>query len=589
MKNRFKLLVLVLAILAMIAVVASCDFGGGGDDTTATTATTTAPAGGQIPQEDLDKISFKNLPDTIPYDGNPLNSSDVGVGKPSYLNASYKFEKINLADGSVIADLGSTYPTDVGTYKITATFSWRDGAEEMYPGAELPAAVSDTFKIVAGDANRASAFGVKALNLFYYPTMNYDPTAATGAEQFTTGTLPKNVTIAGATIEKLASADATSGTAVAGAKITEAGIYKVTINYAQNGENWSASSLAGKSAVITVIECPNQVLRNDNVVVDGLLGDEYTGSAVLTGKKQLYTQTSSVYTLTPDENEQIVDPMEFIPMLSINHGSQAGEKSEGSKLDVSVHVVWGANGTKGDYVYVAVVVEDPTDCMRSEEYTRALNPWVNDGIEVYYNFGGYSAPVVKKNASGSYGETYPTYSAVVNDSAARPGADPTAVDLQKSFYWDDIEFASTRVPNGNGGVTYICEYAFPAKSEGDNGEAVGPQFAKTAGEALTAGEFLFFGFQFNDLVALDTVQNPLTGAGTVGDAGYKYDATFPSGAKYPNYANDFKLTMTKDGDWDKFESALNVYMACYGNRSAWYLMHDQGGPSYFQLSADAVQ
>ncbi len=580
MKNRFKLLVLVLALLATVAIIASCDFGGGGDDTT-TAATTTTTAAAGIPQEELDKIHYKNLADEIVFDGRPLDSSDVGVNKPTFLKASYTFQQINPADGTVIADLGATYPTNVGTYRITSTFSWQTGAQDLYPGATLPEPVSATFEIVPGDANRASAFGVKALNLFYYPNMNYDPITATGIEQFTTGTLPNGVSFAGASIEELASADATSGTAVAGGKITKAGIYKVTVNYAQDGENYTAASLAGKSAVITVIECPNQVLRKDNVAVDGVLDAAYLQSAHLEGRDQAYNYQNGIYTLLGDN---IVDPMREIPMLKIEHGAEAGE--EGSQLEVDVYALWGAMEGKTDaYVYLAVVVKDPTDSMRSEAYCAAPNPWLNDGIEVYYNFGGYVAPAIPRSATGlGYSSTYPTYSALANNSAARDDARPTAVDLQMSYYFDKIVFASTREVDGNGGVTYICEYAFPAKSETTSG-AVGPQFQRHEGEALEAGEFLYFAFQFNDLTDISNLKNPLDAEGD--DA--SYDMTFPSGAKYPNYNTNYKLELVKDSDWYKFETAISPYIASYGNRSSWYLMHDQGGPSYFQLSSTVAQ
>ncbi len=539
------------------------------------------PLNPRIPQEELDKIHFNNLPSEIPYDGRPLTSVDVGVNKPSFLKASYTFWQLNPLDGSVIADLGTTYPTNVGAYKITATFSWQPGAEELYPGAPLPDPVSAAFRIVPADANRIGTFGVKeSLTIFYYPGMQYDPATATGTEQFTTGKLPTGVTISGATIEKLASADATSGTAVAGGKITEAGIYKVTLNYAQEGNNYTEASLAGKSGIVNVIECPNQVLRKDNVAVDGVLDAAYLLSAHLEGRDQAYSVSQGNYSLLGDD---IVDPLTEIALLEINKGGSV--TVDGSQVNVDVYVLWGAMaGKDDDYVYVAVKVQDPTDNMRSEAYTMYANPWVNDGIRVYYNLGGYSVPVIPQRTNGTYEETYPTYNAVVNDSAARPWARPSAVTAQQSVYFADIEFASTRTEDGNGGVTYICEYAFPAKSESFSG-ALGPEFTRIPGEALEAGELLSFAFQFNDLTALDSIQNPLADE-TPDDLGYHYDNFFPNGLKYPN---DWTVTLTPGTEWYMFEKAVEPYMSCYGNRSSWYLMHDQGGPSVFQLSSELAQ
>ncbi len=582
MKNRFKLLVLVLALLAMVAVVASCDFGGGGDDTTTATPTTTTTAAAGIPQEELDKIHFNNLLEEIAYDGRPIDASEVGVNKPGFLKASYTFALINDQTGAVIQDLGATYPTAVGTYKITATFSWQPGAQEMYPGATLPDPVWATFEIVPGDANRASAFGVKTgLSLFSYPNMQYDPATEVGANQFTTGTLPTGVTISGATIEKLANAEATTGTPVAGGKITEAGIYKVTLNYAQEGNNYTEASLAGKSAVITVTDCPNQVKRSDSVTVDGVLDAAYLNSAHLTGRNQAFSVSQGNYSLLGDN---IVDPLTEIALLQINKGGSV--TVDGSQVTVDVYVLWGAMADKDDdYVYVAVKVQDPTDNMRNAAYTTNPNPWVNDGIEVYYNFGGYSAPVIPKKVDGiNYEETYPTYKTVVNDSAARPGARPSAVLAQQSAFFADVEFASTRTTDGNSGVTYICEYAFPAKGETYRG-GLGTEFERIPGEALTAGEFVFLAFQFNDLTALDSIQNPLT-TQTPNDPDYHYDSFWPTDSKY---ANNWTITLTPDTEWYKFEKALEPYMSCYGNRSAWYLMHDQGGPSYFQLSSEVAE
>ncbi len=583
MKKSFKLLVLVLALLAMVAIVASCDFGNGEDDTTTaatttTTAVTTTAAVG-IPQEELDKIHYNNLKAEIVFDGRALDSSDVGVTKPGFLKAIYTFEQVHPETGALIEDLGTTYPTNVGTYKITAMFSWQNGAQDDYPGATLPAPVSATFKIVPGDANRASTFGVNdGLVVLYHPDMQYDPATATGAEAFATGNLPLGVTISGATIEKLESADATTGTPVEGGKITDEGYYRVTLNYAQEGENYTAASLAGKTGVIEVFKSPNQVLRKDNIRIDGVIDPEYKVSAHLSTRNQAYktgwdpSYTVYGYTLLGDD---IVDPMYEIPLLEVWHAPNAGPKEEGSKIQATVYALWGArDGEDCDYVYLAIEVYDPTDCLRYEAYDSYPNPWVSDNIEFYYHFGGRAAPeIVGSN-------TYPTYNAVTNNSRVGPNVRPSAVDDQKSIYFADIEFASTRVPDGEGGVTYVLEYAFPAKSESFTGYGTA-DFERHEGEALTAGEYLYLAFQFNDLTALNTVQNPLNTTETPDTPGYYYDSVVPSGNKY----QEGTLTFVPDSDWKKFEGAIETYMASYGSRDAWYLKHEQGGPSYFQLSA----
>ena len=615
MKNHAKLLTLMLVLLMVLVLAVSCgdepDETTKGDEKVTTTvvtttapattvpsttvggpavttapvttvgdpaATTTAPAGPATPTttapvttapvvDDSEKeyLTEKELTqayfdlDPVPYEGKSISKNGYTIKDcPQPCNAIYTFRMVD-EDGNLIRDLGETVPSEVGLYEVTATFEFKTSRKyQAYHGTPLPQPVTGTLEIVPA---AAKGFGVQNISLYAYDGMSYlpDANADAGKTNMHIGTLP-----AGVTVKEYKITDAESNTV---ATITGAGVYTVEVVYQQEGNNWTAASLASKTATITVkaIADDKQVKRHDNVVIDGQLDDAYLNSAKYTGVYQGKGEASNNLEFVFDG--EVVDPMTNIALYYISKGSGIDANFE-IGVEVDVYVLWGTPaGSDIPWIYVAVVVEDQTDYQRSALYTAQRNPWINDGIEIYYNFGGYETPTFTQVSTTNWADTYPTYKAVTNNSAARDGESFTAVRAQQSVFYDRIEFASTReetVPGANEGlaVTYISEYAFPAQAESHTG-VPGNQYIQKEGAVLTAGELLFLGIQVNDLTYLEP----------------GYDNNVPTGAKY---ADDY--TMQCQGDWVDFEKNAQKYVCSLGNRNAAYLMSEQGGPMIFQLS-----
>ena len=504
---------------------------------------------------DLDPVVYKG--------GSIAKNSYTITDCPQPCNAIYTFRMVD-EDGNLIRELGETVPSEVGLYEVTATFEFKTSRKyQAYHGTPLPKPITATLEIVPA---AAKGFGVQDITIYAYDGMNYlpDATAFEGKNNIHTGILPGGV---GVKEYRITDADQNPV-----ATITGEGVYTVEVVYWQEGNNWTEASLASKTATITVkaIADDKQVKRHDGVVVDGLLDDAYLNSAKYTGVYQGKGEATNNLEFVFDG--EVVDPMTNIALYYISKGVGLDANFD-IGVEVDVYVLWGTPaGSDIPWIYVAVVVEDQTDYQRSALYTAQRNPWINDGIELYYNFGGYETPIFAKRSSTSWADTYPTYKAVTNNSAARDGEAFTASRAQQSVFYDRIEFASTReetVPGANEGlpVTYISEYAFPAQAESYAG-IPGNQYIQVEGDVLTAGELLFFGIQVNDLTYLEP----------------GYDDNVPTGAKY---ADDY--TFALEGDWVDFEKNAQEYVCAVGNRQPAYLMSEQGGPMIFQLSDEYAE
>ncbi|MBQ2718438.1 MAG: hypothetical protein IJF73_00020, partial [Clostridia bacterium] len=548
MKNQFKLFLLALALLLVVACIASCDLlGGGGDTTSATTTapttttvtTTEASVGATLSPEELAKIYFDV--DDVTYMGKKLTSAQVGVNKPSYLDAKLSFKLVDPQTGAVIEDLGETYPTNVGTYEVTATFSWKKSAASKYANTALPEPEVGSFKIVPADASKVGSFKAVDVTMFSYPNMEYDPSNAEGEYSVMGGTLPTGINIAGVTVKKVKDdTGATVNETVANGIITGAGTYEIAISFSQTGANYKPETLTDKTCTVTVEQCSNQILQYNGVVLDGQIDAAYLDSAHLISRNQQVSKNGTTYVLNAGDDGRVVDPMKEIPLISVHRGSKAEEAGRTqSTLNVNVYALWGnyvdpvteqvvdsdpSTTAIDPWVFLAVEVTDTTDYYRAEWYTESPNPWINDSIEVFYSFGGYKDPGMHMNVDSTGlqrlpEKSYPTYKAVTNHSSgAFIANEPSAVSAQKSFYFDNILYAAgdnrTRgeeAANEGNPVTYVCEYAFPAKSESYTG-APGLGYAQFGSdEAMEAGEFIFLAFQFNDLMG--TESSPLAPAG----------------------------------------------------------------------------
>ena len=281
------------------------------------------------------------------------------------------------------------------------------------------------------------------------------------------------------------------------------------------------------------------ILRADGIEIDGVLDAAYLKSASLAS------------------GDADVDPREGIAMTRIYRG---GALAEDPDSDFTLYFLWGEeNGTP--YIYIAAVIHDETPITRSGAYMSYPNPWLNDAIEISYHFGGESAPVIPSRQ-----DTYPTYHNVLVDAREKSAADHsaaapnhTAVPAQRSYYFDGIESATARLDE----VTYLVEVKIPAYTESHNG-APGNGLVRRGGEALAAGDLLYFAIELLDLTHLPS----------------EYDEALPSEQKYKD---DWSYSPL--GAWKSFENDLIPYVYSVGNRTAAYLNSANGGPAVLQLSA----
>lgn len=593
MKTHVKLLVLAMVLVMFTLCLAAC--GGGGDTTTTTeapatttAATTTAAQVGSFEVE----VTASN-----PYTGKEINPVYVKE-KPVGSKTTITYAKVDL-EGNVIETLASgKKPVDCGNYKVTVALSWtgdRTGA--------LPADFVGNFTIVAGSLASANAddkmFSAKDIDvLFKNEGMNFDPIDSALAVGF----LPAGLNRV-ATIEKLADKDATSGTATAVAgKITSAdgaGYFKVTLTYVEAAgvNNYTDEETVSHTAIVYARNIDKIV---DHVAtapaLDGVVDAAY-GEALFTSKYQPILKDNTGKYLGID-TENLVDPYQFAAMAQISKGAQVTDDYiQNNSASASFYAVW-----DGEFVYIAIKIVDKTPLARLATYTAQPNPWVNDNLELYYSFGGDAVPDISQVT-----ETYPTYKALVRDSATGNGA-PSAIKSQKSHYNAQVECYVTGYGEGaNDANTYVIEYKIPAKSEGYTGTPGGADYATTAGEALVGGDFIFLAYQLNDLTGLpfkrlkDGVYNATEG--TLSDterwaSTTEYDALI-AGLESQKYAGiddarGFSKDQTADVyKWNNFENDAAAYCYAAGNRgvsavnSGSYLRAEGAAPMILQLASAA--
>ena len=578
MKTRIHLLMLVLVLMLVVVCVAAC-----GDtpaettpaatttaDTTTTAAsttaeTTTAPtttavtttggptgSGNQLPG--VEKMELK-LQDTV-YTGKAIGANNFTVSnRPrDYVNSVFTWKEID-ADGNMIKDLGSTIPTEAGRYEATATFVWRNAAtEEKYSGTYvLPEPLTGVLIVEQDDLTTTNKnFGAieETLELFYYDGINYDPTSG----NLLTGSLPTGL-VPSYKIEYVKDSAGNDVTPETVTTTSKAGYYKITVSYAEveGKDNYAKEDQVKHEATLRLREIDKQVLKYDGVVIDGVVDEAYKSSASYTTAFQAMDGNA----LTGD----IVDPFTYAAMYELMKPKDSAAQLG---LSATFYVLWGNKTVGGEevpYIYIAIEINDPTNYARSKEYAELPNPWLNDGLELHYKFGGSEIPTFDSTTTA----IYPTYSTVVGDSRDKTSATDqnafSAVTAQKSLYFTEIESATKRADAD----TYVIEYAFPAKSESFDGKPGYDGFARTEGEELTAGEFIFLAYQINDLTYLPE----------------GYDDNLPEGNKYPN---EYTYAPVAGSAWDTFEKGVQPNMYIVSNGFTY--LKNGGKPMMFQLSAE---
>lgn len=576
MKTRIHLLLLVLVMMLVIVSVAAC-----GDSTTETTpaatttagttaadvtttaasttaATTTAVtttgeptgSGNQLPG--VEKMELV-LRDTV-YTGKPIAANNYTVNnRPrDYVNQKFTWARIDT-DGNVLEELGETAPTEAGRYLATATFVWRNAStQEKYENTYvLPDPLTGVLIVTQDDLTTTNKnFGAveETLELFYYDGINYDPTSG----NLLTGSLPTGL-VPSYKIEYVKDSAGNDVTPETVTTTSKAGYYKITISYAEveGKDNYAKEDQVKHEATLRLREIDKQVLKYDGVVIDGVVDEAYKSSASYTTSFQAMEGNAP--------SGDLVDPFAFAAMYEV---MKPKDSSAQLNLSATFYVLWGNKTVGGEevpYIFVAVEINDPTNYARSKEYAELPNPWLNDGLELHYKFGGYEIPTFDSTATA----IYPTYSTVVGDSRDKTSATDqkafSAVAAQKSLYFTEIESATKRADAD----TYVIEYAFPAKSESFDGKPGYDGFARTEGEELTAGEFIFLAYQINDLTYLPD----------------GYDDVLPEGNKYPN---EYTYSPVAGSAWDTFEKGVQPNMYIVSNGFTY--LKNGGKPMMFQLS-----
>ncbi len=540
MKTSMKLVVVAIALFLFATLAASCMNTPASTTTTAPTTTTEPPVTTTatvttteptVEKEDLSE-SIRFTDKTTNFTGRQINANTYKVqgANTAVLKIAYSFKD---AAGNV----SETVPTNVGVYEMTAVFSFKNAADaEEYL---LPEPMTATLEILPVDAQDVKKFGFEGvddeskMSGYYYDGCEY---------KIVVGDLPVGLTVSYEMVQirdaegdLMASPVVIPNDTVTGIPTAvEAGTYRVTATFTDEGGNYNADSYPAITATLTVIQNPNQVLMY-TPAIDGVLDEQYTQSAF--------------FTSTLDET---VDPETNCIFTSVT-----ASQNHPFGASATVYYLW-----DGDYVYVCMVVEDSTFYARSDDYVAQPDPWKNDAAEIYYYFGGYEQPDVT-----GLSQIYPTYSAFTTDSLGRGDQDTSlaandknltfqnaakisAVPAQRSAYFNDILCATTHTTAEVGqSYTYTVEMAIPAKSEslrsGQNGEVVGNEVIfKNPGEEITAGEFAWVCIQVNDLSNIPSDLGPAPQTDKYTDVINKvmseewkiYDAKVTAVAAYSNRA-----------------------------------------------------
>ena len=586
MKTRFKLLMFVLVVVVAVLCVAACDMGGGGGDTTTapdttaapntteptTTAApvTTAPAGSVLPGSD--EITLRTS--AVTYNGSKTLQGYTVQGKVISTSKLAYTLSIIAVDPTTLEPLpgavaSADKPTEAGTYMITATFDWGPMASpEERQNYKVPAPIAKAYVISPAELKAgAVAFGAQDYETFYHPDLELD-VAATDSVVVAPGKLSEGL-VRNFALAKVDDAEGTNPVAVNGTVIENHGYYQVTITYAEEDgkNNYTAEDTISHTAIVYIRDLTDakyqvKKVEEGDIVIDGLVEDAYNNTATITSKYQA--------PYTGDNAAALVNPYEFVGMTQIHKGANIASVPESS---VTLKVLWGeetVEGAKVPYLYVVIDVTDPTPLARTAKYTAHRNAWVNDSVEFSYKLGGYSIPELPDGQ-----DTYPTYSTILVDGREKTASEHgqngvynhTAVEAQKSMFFNSVVSATKTTATG-----YTVELKFLAKAESFVGTPGYDDFNRTAGEALTAGQFVFFCYQLNDLTALPE---------GFADAA-AYDAQIDTFGM-PKYKDDW--TQTAQGPWATFESNASAFVYSSGNRNKTYLSTPGAGPAIFQLSA----
>ena len=597
MKTRVKLLMFVLVVVAALLCVAACNGGGGevtdAPTTTAPTTTTEAPvttteAPVTTPAPVTTTAPVTTDPGTTPtpppatgtvhehaanaelvatgttYTGKALTNkgyalrgANTSAGK---IRVAYSFQKLDPTTLAPVGEASSTAPVDAGTYKITATFSWGVAATDDDKAYTLPEPLTATWEVAPMEITTVN-FGAKDYETFYYDSLALDVAAANSV--VTSGT-PIAGLVRSFAVAKVDNADGDNPVSQVGTVIAAAGYYKVTITYVEETgkENFANEDTLSHDAIVYIRDlsaAEYQVKKAEGVLIDGVIDDAYLNSATITSAYQTPGYDD------PTAGIAVVNPYENIGMTKI---SNPGSIAVPDDTEVTLYVLWGEEAG-APYLYVIVDVVDSTYNPRSTKYTNVRNAWINDSVEFSYKLGGYSVPVLPDGQ-----DTYPTYSTVLADAREKAAADHgvngtmnhTAVDAQKSLFFDNIQSATARTDDG-----YTIELKIPARSESFEGRPGYDDFARTEGANLTAGEYVFLCLQLNDLTGVPA-----------GYASYEeYDAQIDT-FTVPKYENEWKTN--PQGEWIEFESVASQFVYSSGNRNAAYLRTPGAGPAVFQLS-----
>ncbi len=609
MKTRFKLLMFVLVLVVAVLCIASCG-GGNGDDTTteppksttdpaaSTTApgdTTTAAPGDTTtaapdvptvpPSSDLvpgalhpqaSKIVFN--PTKATYTGTEISTGYRVTGHNNYFTATFSFLPVDANNQPIAGATPVAQPVAAGKYQVTATFDWGSRATEADKLCLLPDPIVRFFTVEQLKLNKSNIVGsTQNFETFYHDNLALDIAGTdTSASPVVSGKL-KNGLNRAFKVERVADEKGTDPQPFAGTVITEEGYYKVTVTYVEptGADNFEGEDGISHHAIVHVRKLGSeaQVLKADGITIDGVIDTPYLHSASITSRYQEGGDGKGNF--KKSEGVTMGSPYEAINMVNIRKGSAVSTIPQNG---VTLYALWGEEGEGADkqaFLYVAIDVKDAAVCTRSTDYLSQPDAWVNDSIELAYKLGGYELPSLADQS-----ETYPIYSTVqvdarnkqpINHSGTTPNH--TTIKQAESLYFDGIQSATQQTSTG-----YVVELKIPAKSESFTG-TLGYDFARTEGRELTAGEFVFFAVQ----------QNDLTRFGESDDA--DYDRGIPkdgSGEIIPKYATDQDIVAGKmTSEWAAFEGALTPYMYCSGNRNIFYLKEAGSGPIVFQLSNES--
>ena len=580
MKTRFKLLMFVLVVVVAVLCIAACDMGGGGGgDTTTAPATTaapttappvtTAPPAGSL-HPDAQNISVNANGAT--YTGDTLKTGYAVVGRGPKVKVTLSFQQVDPETQQPLAGVAPVdLPVNAGSYKLTAKFDWATTATDADKAYTLPEDVVVDFVVNPMTLNDQNVkFGAQNFDTFYYAGIQYEIADTENAVSPVAKGSPFKGLTRTYSLAKVDDADGTNPVPVTGTKITDKGYYKVTISYAEpaGAANFANEETVSHSAIVYVREVGTTAqIKKATATIDGVLDAAYLNSAHIASVYQDGGEGNGRFTLP--ENGVMGDPYEAINMINIHKGSSVATIPEPG---VTIYALWNTEGNDA-YLYIAIDVKDANVKTRSIEYLAQPDAWVNDSIEFAYKLGGYDMPVLPEGD-----ETFPTYSTVSVDAREKTVADHLtspnhqSIKQAESVYFEDIQSAVALTTTG-----YLVELKIPAKSESYTGKYGYAGWDRIEGETLTAGEFVFFAIQ----------QNDLTYDGDIA----AYDANIPkaNGAVVPKYATDADVVAGNMVEaWKTFEQPLMNCMYCSGNRNMFYLNQPGAGPIVFQLSAEAA-